>query len=74
MTEMIHEVRGGVVGDTLRRIGRELRLLSRSFSAALAAREAYNRYSIMSDAELARRGLTREEIPARVVAPLLSLR
>ncbi len=73
MTELVHEVRGGAIGDMLRRIGRELRLLSRSFSAALAARDAFNRYSIMSDAELARRGLTREEIPARVVAPLLSL-
>lgn len=73
MTELVHEVRGGVIGGTLRWIGRELRLLSRSFSAGLAARDAYNRYSMMSDAELARRGLTREEIPARVVAPLLSL-
>jgi hypothetical protein len=74
MTELVHEHRGGVVGNALRGIGRELRLLSRSFSAALEARDAFNRYSMMSDAELARRGLTREEIPARVVAPLLSLR
>ncbi len=73
MTEMVHEVRHGAIGGTLRKIGRELRLLSRSFSMAMAAREAYNRYSMMSDAELARRGMTREEIPARVVAPLLSL-
>lgn len=73
MTETVHEVRHSAIGDTLRGIVRELRLISRSFSAALEARNAYNRYSIMSDAELARRGLTREEIPARVVAPLLSL-
>ncbi len=74
MTEMVHENGHGAIGDALRKVGHELRMISRSFSAALAARDAYNRYSIMSDAELARRGLTREEIPARVVAPLLSLK
>lgn len=74
MTEMIHENGHGVISETLRRIGHELRMVSNSFSASLAARDAFNRYSMMSDAQLARRGLTREEIPARVVAPLLSLK
>lgn len=73
MTELVQVHKGGAVGDALRKAGHELRMISRSFAAALTARDAFNRYSMMSDAELARRGLTREEIPARVVAPLLSL-
>ena len=71
MTEMIHENGHGAIGDMLRKIGNELRMIARSFTAALAARDVYNHYSMMSDAALAHRGLTREDIPARVIAPLL---
>ena len=71
MTALVQAFRPSALAAIVARVGHELSMLSDSFAAALAARDAYNHYSAMSDATLARHGLTREEIPARVVEPLL---
>ncbi len=72
MTALVQAFRPGALAGIATRIVHELAMLRDSFTAALDARDAYNHYNAMNDAELARRGLTREEIPALVVAPLLS--
>ncbi len=72
MTALVNAFRPSALAEIATRIVHELAMLRDSFTAALAARDAYNHYNSMNDAELARRGLTREEIPALVVAPLLS--
>ncbi|WP_428929128.1 hypothetical protein [Marinibacterium sp. SX1] len=43
-----------------------LRNLLSAFTAALAAQKAYGDLNRLSDAELSRMGMTREDIPARV--------
>jgi len=52
--------------------GKSISQLLESVRAGLAARDTYERYSMMSDAELVRRDLKREEIPYLVMRRYLS--
>ena len=52
--------------------GRSISQLLESVRAGLDARDAFERYSVMGDAELARRGLKREEIPYVVMRRYLA--
>jgi hypothetical protein len=52
--------------------GKSISQLLESVSAGLNARDAFERYSSMGDAELARRGLKREEIPYLVMRRYMS--
>jgi len=52
--------------------GKSISQLLESVSAGLNARDAFERYSLMGDAELARRGLKREEIPYLVMRRYMS--
>lgn len=52
----------------LRRLGRSLAALSEGIDEARAMTERLLALSHLSDAELARRGLTREDIPMAVLA------
>jgi hypothetical protein len=52
--------------------GKSISQLFESVRAGLDARDAFERYSVMGDAELARRGLKREEIPYLVMRRHLS--
>lgn len=60
------------VVSALAAVGHSISQVFASVSAGLDARDAYDRYSIMSDAQLARRGITREEIPYLIMRRHLS--
>lgn len=53
-------------------VGKSISQLLQSVRAGLDARDAYERYSVMSEAELARRGLEREQIPYVVMRRYLT--
>ncbi len=52
--------------------GKSISHFLESVRAGLYARDAFERYSVMGDAELARRGLKREEIPYLVMRRYLA--
>lgn len=52
--------------------GKSISQLLESVRAGLYARDAFEQYSMMGDAELARRGLKREEIPYLVMRRYLA--
>ncbi|MDH3229722.1 MAG: hypothetical protein OEN55_08025 [Alphaproteobacteria bacterium] len=52
--------------------GKSISQLFESVRAGLDARDAFERYNMLSDAELARRGLKREEIPYLVMRRYLA--
>ena len=52
--------------NRFRRFGSGLNTLFESFAAARRASAAYSRLSAMSDAQLARRGIARTDIPGLV--------
>ena len=52
--------------------GKSISQLLESVSAGLNARDAFERYGLMGDAELAHRGLKREEIPYLVMRRYMS--
>ena len=64
--------RNNRITSVLAGVGKSISQLFESVRAGLDARDAFNRYDVMSDAELARRGLTREEIPYVVMRRYLS--
>jgi len=53
-------------------IGQSISQLLDSVRAGLDARDAFERFDMMGDAELARRGLKREEIPYLVMRRYLA--
>ena len=55
-----------LVGKVVRRIA----AFSQAFSAAQTAAQQANRYYAMSDAQLAKAGLTRDQIPAELIRVL----
>lgn len=52
--------------------GKSISQFFSSMRAGLDARDAFERYNVMGDAELAHRGLKREEIPYLVMRRYLS--
>lgn len=67
MTDFTLPHRNSRILTVLAGIGKTISEYAASMRAGLDARDAYERYSAMSDRELARRGLAREDIPALVM-------
>jgi hypothetical protein len=72
MTEFILPRRHNRILSAVAGFGKSISQLLESVRAGLDARDAFSRYDVMSDAELARRGLKREEIPYVVMRRYLS--
>ncbi len=67
MTDFTLPHRKNRMFSALAGIGNSISQLLESVRAGLDARDAFDRFSMLSDAELARRGLKREEIPYLVM-------
>ena len=72
MTDFTLPRRDSRILSLLAGIGKTISEYITSVRAGLDARDAYECYSAMSDRELARRGLKREEIPALVMRRYLA--
>ncbi len=67
MTDFTLSHRNSRIPSVLRGIAKTISLYLSSIQAGLDARDAYERYSNMSDGALARHGLKREDIPGHVM-------
>lgn len=72
MTDLTLPHRNSRIYSLIAGIGKSISLYMASMRAGLDARDAYAHYSAMSDRELARRGLKREEIPGLVMRRYLT--
>jgi len=72
MTDFTLPHRHNRVVSLLASVGKSISQLRASLRAGLDARDAFERYNVMSEAELARRGLKREEIPNIVMRRYLT--
>ena len=72
MTDFTLPHRQNRVSAVLAGIGQSISQLLDSVRAGLDARDAFESYSMMSDGDLARRGLKREEIPYLVMRRYLA--
>ncbi len=72
MTDFTLPHRKNRMSSILGGIGNSISQLLGSLRAGLDARDAFDRYSVMSDAELAQRGLRREEIAHLVMRRYLT--
>ena len=72
MTDFAFSGSHSAIPAVLSRFGKFLATYKISLRAAIRAHDAYENYSMMSDAALSEIGLTREEIPAHVMNRYLS--
>ncbi len=74
MTDFTWHGRHNPLLSGLSRIAEEVSFYLDSLGVAIRAHNAYEDLSMMSDADLARRGLTRAEVPAHVMKRFYSSR
>ena len=67
MTDFVQTGSTGAIAAVMRRIANTLALYRDGLRNAIRAHNAFENYSVMSDAALADIGITREEIATRVM-------